>query len=612
MTVRLPSPSVLCCLALLACSDAGTDGIADTACPPEDGEICNGEDDNGNGLIDEGLLEIFWTDSDGDGFGDPYAPVQACEAGDGVVANADDCDDTDAAVYPGATELPYDGVDNDCDGADLDDVDGDGFTDDVDCDDEDPDVYPGAVEVCLDGVDNDCDGEDETCTTEGMIGVAGHGGLRAAVARDVDGDGVDDLFLGYAGATFEDDYSGGAILVKGPITANITAEDEAAVILKMDGAYGSYMGQSLGIADVDGDGDQDLIGGALAYTTDDYQAGGFFVHEATETGYVNAPVEAWAVWYGPSRSSRQGHDMDVEDHDGDGVADVLIAGYGGSDYALPTVYLVAPVAAGTHDLGVDAAAVFQGASAGDPASNIENGTRVDGGDMDGDGVHEVVMGSHVDDPSGDSSGVAWIFTGPHAGAISTADATATVNGSAAGDQMGIEVALGDFDGDGLQEAWIAALQADGDEVDAGAIYRFDASASGTLGGADATATLLGGATYDRAGLALHVRDLDQDGDDELLIGAPSQDGVEENAGAVYVFMDPPGAGVLSLSEANTIVYGGANPSDWGMENGESLGTGDLDGDGQLDLLMNARSAHATLVGHGGARAGVTWIGFGSW
>ncbi len=74
----------------------------------------------------------------------------------------DDCDDNDDTVYPGADEVPYDGVDQDCDGEDLADVDGDGHDAEEagggDCDDEDPETHPDAEELC-DGLDNDCNGQ---------------------------------------------------------------------------------------------------------------------------------------------------------------------------------------------------------------------------------------------------------------------------------------------------------------------------------------------------------------------------------------------------------------------------------------------------------------------
>ncbi|MCB9762214.1 MAG: hypothetical protein H6739_20610 [Alphaproteobacteria bacterium] len=83
-------------------------------------------------------------------------PVDA--DGDGFDTEVD-CDDSDGSVHPGATEQPYDGVDNDCDPETVDDdLDGDGFVSAEDCDDADGAVNPDAAERC-DGVDNDCDGE---------------------------------------------------------------------------------------------------------------------------------------------------------------------------------------------------------------------------------------------------------------------------------------------------------------------------------------------------------------------------------------------------------------------------------------------------------------------
>ena len=102
------------------------------------------------------------SDNDADGDGYDAAVI------DGAPAAGDDCNDADAAVNPGAAEI-CDGVDNDCDGAigdvgspstDESDNDGDGFFVCAnDCDDTDPAVNPGATELCdADNTDEDCDG----------------------------------------------------------------------------------------------------------------------------------------------------------------------------------------------------------------------------------------------------------------------------------------------------------------------------------------------------------------------------------------------------------------------------------------------------------------------
>ena len=163
----------------------------DSTIHPAATEICNEVDDDCDGDIDDDDSTVtgtstWYSDDDGDGYGNPDILFAACLAPSGTTADHTDCDDANSAVNPSAAEICNE-IDDDCDG-DIDDddsslsdatvwyldADGDGYgfadssemfcetpsghvSNDSDCDDDDSDVHPDAAEICNE-IDDNCDG----------------------------------------------------------------------------------------------------------------------------------------------------------------------------------------------------------------------------------------------------------------------------------------------------------------------------------------------------------------------------------------------------------------------------------------------------------------------
>ncbi len=192
----------------------------DASVNPGELETCNEVDDNCDGTVDEDEAidaSTWYADADGDGFGNEDAIDYACNQPSGYVADANDCDDDDAAISPADSEI-CDTIDNDCDG-DVDedeaidastwyaDLDRDSYGDagnthaacslptgyvenDDDCDDLDSSVSPAEAESCNE-VDDDCDGdvdEDEAIDASTWYADADGDGYGDASVMDIECD----------------------------------------------------------------------------------------------------------------------------------------------------------------------------------------------------------------------------------------------------------------------------------------------------------------------------------------------------------------------------------------------------------------------------------------
>ena len=154
-------------------------------------EVCNFEDDNCNGGVDESAVDslVWYVDADSDGYGSLDTWTTSCTQPTGYVGNVLDCNDADSNHNPDTAEV-CNGLDDNCnnqidEGVTLYswyfDADSDGFgdpwvvvdacaqpagmiSDNTDCDDTNASINPDADELCFDGVDNNCDGtfDDET------------------------------------------------------------------------------------------------------------------------------------------------------------------------------------------------------------------------------------------------------------------------------------------------------------------------------------------------------------------------------------------------------------------------------------------------------------------
>ncbi len=495
---------------------------------------CDGRDDDCDG--EDGDPLPWYADTDGDGFGAAADETSACAAPDGFVANADDCDDGSPSVHPGAVEDCDNAIDDDCDGVAADEIDhdGDGSYSDVcpggtDCEEFDADIHVGAKETCGDGIDSDCSGADLLCDFPfwGTYDLAdasavvidppteGSDAGRLVKTGDVTGDGIDDILTG---TLWAHDLRGGGWVVPGPVSGTVALEDVGYDFAASKPTAGA--GRSIAIGDANADGIGDVAFGCpySAFAPGQYIVFGPITSDEQIADAADAAIVSSEI------GIMFAHGSDLGDIDGDGTLDSAIGAWAHDSGAIQsgTVWVTFGPLMGDLDPD-DADAMIEGEHELSAAARVVHADT----DIDADGLHDILVNAAYDSTAGPSAGAVYVVYGP-ADIGSLADATMLV-GTAPYAFTGQAVTSGDYDGDGYGEVAAYAMA-----PGTGGVYlaRGPLAAETDLAAADVVLE----ATGDDLGSGLASGDLDGDGTPELLVGAPSHDSAR---GIAYVVVDPP-------------------------------------------------------------------------
>jgi hypothetical protein len=401
-------------------------------------------------------------------------------------------------------------------------------------------------------------------------------GWSSGTAGDVNGDGYADVIAGAWANDTGGTNSGAAYVYFGGPKADDVA-DVTMYNIQAGGAFGISVGTA---GDVNGDGYDDVIVGADYNDAGGENAGQAFLY----FGGPGMDAVADLTFTGAMADDHFGVTAGTAgDVNGDGYDDVIVGAYGndegGTDAGRAYVYLGGASPNATADV------VVTGTTSG-----INFAARVGtAGDVNGDGYDDFLVGAAYEalPMIGTYVGSVRVYYG---GASPDAVADLRVTGVAAGDQFGAAMgAAGDVNGDGYADIVAGTRLNDAGGADAGQAYVFFGGASPDT---VADLTLTGLVAGDFLGVAVGTAgDVNDDGYDDVIVGASLNDAAGTDAGAAYVYYG--GASPDAVADA-TLTAEAA-----GDYFGSSVGTaGDVNGDGRADVVVGAYQNDAAAAAAG--------------
>ena len=546
--------------------DTDADGIGDNADNDDDGDgIADRDDPRPRDTDDDGQPNREDADDDNDGTPDAEdaCPVDANETvdtdGDGICDNADRDDDNDGTpdwrdAFPvdptESSDQDEDGTGDNADAFPEDpeeqaDTDGDGIGNNADTDDDNDGVPDSRDAFPLDATaKRDRDGDGVSDREDAFP-------LDAAESVDTDGDGVGD------NADRDDDGDGVAdFRDRFPLDATRTGLRSVRFVAEGED---ERLGASVAsVGDLDADGLSDIAISA----TEHGEWGAVYVVSGSQLQPLDEidGVRGGTVELSRVASRRDSWKLLGEVEFAAGSALAPLGNFGD---AATELLAVGSAAYGRSGGGVGGAYVISPLSL--PAIDALDGAA--------DGVAGL---GHVAPQSG-----SWTLIGRYKGNIGR-------NGTIA--RFGTNMLIGQpKDGGGEKPGDVHVLEAD-------ALAAFDAldgDADGTIDLGDVEPTYVGEAASDEAGASLAAADFDGDGAPDAVIGAPGHGA----AGAVYLIGSRDAGSPMSLADIAARRHswkfvGGAV----GSEAGRVVATGDVDGDGQPDLLVGEGGGVRVLSG----------------